>query len=133
MPVAESNVQSRSLLAVGARPDVRLFRNHVGAGWMGDVVRKDGNRVLLNNARYAAFGLATGSSDLVGLQALTIGLEHVGRTLAVFLSAECKRAAGGVIAEGQDKWAALMQRMGARHAFIRSPDDMMRLVACPES
>lgn len=125
--LAEKNIQAASLLLAGQDSTVRLFRNTVGEGWMGKTVRHEGNRVLIENARRVTFGLAVGSADAIGLQSVTIGPEHIGQTLAVFLSAEFKTARGSV-REAQDRWAILMQSMGARHGLIREPADMARLI-----
>lgn len=54
----------------------RLFRNNVGRLRVGD--------------RYVTYGLCVGSSDLIGWRSVTIGPEHVGRTLAVFVAIEAK-------------------------------------------
>ena len=125
--MSESDIQARALRASSLFPNVRLFRNHVGEGWMGKVVRHEGTRVLLDGARYATFGLATGSADLIGFEAVTIGAEHVGRTLAVFVSGEVKQAKGK-LREAQENWAAMCGRFGVRHGIVRSDDDMRALL-----
>ena len=33
--MSETEVMRAILAALGARPDMRIFRNHVGAGWTG--------------------------------------------------------------------------------------------------
>lgn len=79
MPAGHSNegrVQNAIRLALG-RGLVRLFRNNTGA-------LKD------QQGRMVTFGLCKGSSDLIGWRSITIGPEHVGRTLAVFVAIEVK-------------------------------------------
>ena len=73
--MSEANIQNQILAAIGSRPDCRLFRNHVG-------------RVQDQYARWHTFGLCVGSADLIGWRAVTVTPEHVGQTLAVFLSVQ---------------------------------------------
>src|SRR5882762_6817466 len=55
--VTEAQIERAILAALGARPDVRLFRNSVGRA------------IDPNTGAYLAFGLCVGSSDLVGIVA----------------------------------------------------------------
>jgi hypothetical protein len=54
---------------------------------------------LDRQGRPVTFGLCKGSSDLIGLRSVTIGPEHVGQTLAVFVAVEVKSAQGRTTAE----------------------------------
>lgn len=56
---------------------LRLFRNNVG-------ILRD------RDGRYVTYGLCVGSSDLIGWRTITIGPEHVGQRLAVFVAIEAK-------------------------------------------
>jgi hypothetical protein len=124
---SESDIQARVMLAIGSRPDCRIFRNHVGMGWSGKLVKQERGRVLLDNARPARFGLAPGSGDLIGWKAVTITPEMVGRKIAVFLSAEVKTLHGAA-RELQTRWAQLVDKWGGIAGFVRSPDDAVALV-----
>lgn len=125
--MSEGDVQAAAMLAIGARPDCRIFRNHVGFGWSGKKVRQEGDRVLLANARPATFGLAPGSADLIGWKSVTITPEMVGRKIAVFLSGEVK-ALHGVAATAQKRWAQVVEAAGGIAGFIRSPADAVALI-----
>jgi hypothetical protein len=123
---SEAEVLRAILAALGARPDLRIFRNHVGAGWMGDVVMQDGARVLLRNARRAAFGLAPGSSDLIGWRSLVVTPEMVGQTIAQFVAIEVK--ARGRLTAQQHRFILTAIGMGAIAGVARSADDARALI-----
>lgn len=104
--MSEANIQNQIIQAIGSRPDCRLFRNHVG-------------RVQDNQGRWHTFGLCPGSADLIGWRAVTITPEHVGQTLAVFLSIEVKAPTGKARPE-QTRWLAAVQRHGGIGVIARS-------------
>lgn len=99
--MTESQIQSAIRLRLGGRPDVRLFRNHVG---------------MVQDARGQThtFGLMRGSADLIGW--VTIN------GVAVFLSVEVKSATGRTRPE-QTTWAAAVNKMGGIAFIARSPED----------
>jgi len=99
--MTEPQIQSAIRLRLGGRPDVRLFRNHVG------MVRDDSGRVH-------TFGLQKGSADLIGW--VTIN------GAAIFLSVEVKSATGRTRPE-QTAWAAAVNKMGGIAFIARSPED----------
>lgn len=99
--MTESQIQARVLLTLGRRPDVRIFRNNVGA-------YKDINGVLRR------FGLCVGSADLIGWVMVE------GR--AVFLSVEIKTPEGKT-SEQQDKWLCNVRRMGGIAFIARSAEE----------
>jgi len=82
----------------------RLFRNSVGMAWSGTVtenqVIKDRNNqpiqvVEIAFARRVNYGLAVGSSDLIGWKPVVITPDMVGKTIAQFVCVECKTKAYG--------------------------------------
>ena len=99
--MTESQIQARVLLTLGRRPDVRLFRNNVGA-------YKDQNGTLRR------FGLLVGSADLIGW--VTVN----GR--AIFLSVEIKTPIGKPSSE-QETWLRNVRRMGGIAFIARSPEE----------
>lgn len=72
----EQAVQNHIRLAVGSGP-VRLWRNNTGA-------LKDAN------GRLVRYGLAKGSSDLIGFTTRTITPDMVGQQVAIFTAIEVK-------------------------------------------
>jgi hypothetical protein len=119
--MSESDIQARILLAIGALPGVRVFRNHVGEGWHGQVLDQSPDRLLLAHPRRVTFGLAPGSSDIIGWRTVTIRPEDVGRQIAQFVGHEVKTTTG-VAAEKQRKFHAALSAAGGLSAVVRSPE-----------
>lgn len=117
----ESELSARWLLNAGALPGVRLFRNQVGAGWMGKMTQRDigvvtlrPGDVVLRNARFTKFGLAPGSSDFVGW-------DH-----GTFLSVEMKTLIGKARRD-QENWLHQVATNGGIARIVRDPDDFLWL------
>ena len=98
----EQQIQTRWLVNISRRPDVRMFRNNVGTGWQGQVVSKELGAVVIQNARPLHAGLCVGSSDLIGWKTVTITPDMVGQQVAVFVAAEVKTATGRLTGEQQN-------------------------------
>ena len=111
----ESEVQARILLALGARPGTRLFRNTVGEGWQGEVKGKTTDTVTLWRPRYVTFGLAPGSSDLIGW------------CNGIFTAIEVKEAKGKA-RENQERFINAVLAAGGIAGIARSPEDAARLL-----
>ena len=113
--MTEKPIQSDILLA-GSTATSRLWRNVVGA-------------FELKDGRVIRTGLAVGSSDLIGLTAVTVGPEHVGRTLAVFTAIEVKHKAR-TTAE-QAAFVHMIQSLGGFAGIARSVEDYRKIIANP--
>lgn len=92
-------------LAVSEAELATLFRNNVGVGWQGRIVRHEhGKLIILENPRPLHAGLCEGSADLVGWSArgLFTGLEvkRAGKKLTNVQQnfGERVAAAGGIFA-----------------------------------
>ncbi len=107
---AETTLQQQIRLAVGTRPDTRLFRNQVGS--LPDP----------RTGRLVTFGLARGSADLIGWRTITVTPDMVGRRLAVFCSIEIKTATGRIRPE-QQAWLGVVQGAGGIAGVARSVAD----------
>lgn len=92
----EAELLRAILVALGARPEVRLFRNNVG-------LARDAT------GRHVRFGLAVGASDLVGIVA-----PH-GR----FLALEVKSPKGRVRPE-QEAFLEMIRGLGGVGRVVRS-------------
>lgn len=124
----ENKVQAEIMLAIGALPGVRVFRNTVGEGWQGKMVENKGGFVVLKNARYVTFGLCPGSADLIGWRSIEVLPSHVGRRLALFLSPEVKTVTGPT-RDLQTKFLAAVNAAGGLAGIVRSPENAVRLVS----
>jgi len=114
MSASETHLQQEIRLAVGTRPDLRLFRNNCGS--LPDP----------RTGRLVTFGLAKGSADLIGWRTVVITPEMVGTTLAVFLSIEVKTPSGR-LSPFQRNWQAAVQQAGGISGIARSVSDALRI------
>ena len=74
----ETVLQQNIRLALGQEKNLRLFRNQVGQ--LPDP----------RTGRYIQFGLAKGSSDLIGFKTVKVTPDMVGQEIAQFVSLEIK-------------------------------------------
>jgi hypothetical protein len=112
MAQSETDIQQRIRLALGTRPDVRLFRNNTGT--LPDP----------RTGRPVQFGLARGSADLIGYRTVTITPDMVGQDVAVFVSLEVKTPTGRIRPE-QANWQRTISAAGGIAAVVRSVDDAL--------
>lgn len=109
---AETDLQQRIRLALGLRPDLRLFRNQVGQ--LPDP----------RTGRPVQFGLARGSADLIGWRTVVVTPEMVGQRIAVFTSIEVKTATGR-LAPTQHSWMHAVRAAGGIAGVARSVSDAL--------
>lgn len=114
----ESHLEKQVLLALSRGP-IRLFRNSVALGWVGNFAGQSEGVTLLRNARRNSFGLAVGSGDLIGWKTVTVTPDMVGKKLAVFSSLELK-APRGKIREEQLNWDRAVNLAGGLSGIVRS-------------
>lgn len=116
---AETDLQQRIRLALGTRPDLRLFRNQVGQ--LPDP----------RTGRPVQFGLARGSADLIGWRTITVTPEMVGQRLAVFTSLEVKTPTGR-LTPAQHNWLGAVMAAGGVAGVARSVADAFEIVTLPD-
>jgi hypothetical protein len=116
MSNAETTIQQQIRLALGTRPDARLFRNQVG--------RLPDPRT----SRLVTFGLARGSADLIGWRTVTITPDMVGQQVAVFTSIEIKSPTGR-LAPLQANWLDAVQNAGGIAGVARSVTEATNILA----
>lgn len=109
----ETPIVRRCRLAASER-DARLFRNNVGV--LRDV-----------RGNYVTYGLAPGSSDLVGFVPYTILPEDVGARVAVFTAIECK--AEEDLTEEQVAFLKVVREAGGIAGEVRGRDAALQLGA----
>lgn len=107
----------RQIQIKASRLGARLFRNNTGMAWSG--VPCAACRVIMRRIR---FGLAVGSSDLIGWKPFTITQEMVGRTIAVFWACEVKD--GSPTTKEQKAFLEVVIRSGGIGIIAHSTDDI---------
>lgn len=122
----ETDLQ-RKIQAALSDSDTRLWRNTIGQAWVGNVTHCTNGDVLIRNPKRLAFGLAPGSSDLVGLRSVTITQDMVGMRLAVFCAVEVKSERGTVTAE-QQAFIDMVNGLGGLAGVARSIEDARQIV-----
>ena len=111
----ETKLQQEIRLALGRIPSLRLFRNQVGQ--LPDP----------RTGRYVQFGLAKGSSDLVGFKTVKITPEMINQKVAVFVSIEIKTERGK-LTEVQQNWLQKVHDSGGIVGVARSIQDALKIV-----
>lgn len=111
----ETILQQQIRLALGRRPELRLFRNNTGS--------------LLDpkTKRPVQFGLCKGSADLIGWRTVTITPDMVGQQVAVFASIEVKTPTGRLRPE-QKTWLDAVQAAGGVAGIARSVEDAQQIL-----
>ena len=116
----------REIQLICSHGDVRLFRNQVGEAWQGTTITTP-EGILLKHPRRIQFGLAKGSSDLIGWKAVAITPDMVGQSLAVFVSVEVKTPRGS-FQTGQRPWLNSVEEFGGISGVARSLADAQTIL-----
>ena len=122
----ETNLVRKIMLELGKNPNIRIFRNNVGSGYIGasksfthpQTVNVKSGDVLIQNARFFEAGLCPGSSDLIGLKAVKITPEMVGTELAVFVAIEVKLP-NGKVRDNQINFLEMVKKLGGKGIICR--------------
>ena len=112
---SETKLQQEIRLALGTIPSLRLFRNQVGQ--LPDP----------RTGRCVQFGLAKGSSDLVGFKTIKLTPEMIGQEVAQFVSIEIKTERGK-LTEVQENWLQKVKSSGGIVGVARSIQDALKIV-----
>lgn len=124
----ESDIKRRLLLWIPHRWRARLFNNPVGEAWVG----KESNLAHIGHVvlahRRIKYGLATGSSDLIGIASVTVTPEMVGRTLGVFTAIETKYGRRRATQE-QSSFITMVRDMGGIAGVARTSADVEKLLS----
>lgn len=107
--------QNPALLAVGARPDVLIFRQQSGLF-----------RAYDSPERIVRVG-HPGMADAGAIVAVTITPEMVGKTIGVAVQPEFKTAKGRQRAN-QENWQRAVEQRGGVYAVVRTAEEMVALV-----
>jgi VRR-NUC domain len=111
--------------------ECRLLRNNIGQAWQGKVSRAPPGpwaqgSLIIQAPRVVHFGLAGGSSDLIGFKSVTVTPEMVGIKLAIFTSIEVKAA--GRFQKGQRDWLAMVKEFGGIAGVAHSVEEAQAIV-----
>lgn len=117
MSTKEQILQQDIRLELGNNPRIRMYRNNVGLA----VPVGKGKR------RPVQYGLCPGSSDLIGIRAVEITPEMVGRIIGQFVSLEVKTP-NGTVSDDQAAFLRVMWDLGGLSIVARSLDDIKELV-----
>ena len=112
---SETRIQQEIRLALGQRSDLRLFRNETGK--LPDP----------RTGRWVQFGLAKGSSDLIGFKTIKITPEMIGQDLAVFTSIEVKTNTGQ-LSKYQHNWLQAVKKAGGITGVARNVGDALKIL-----
>lgn len=121
----EGNIQRTIQLFLSRFQNVRLFRNNVGQGWVGQLISNKNGTVTLANARPLHAGLCEGSSDLIGWKTVEITPEMVGQKIAIFTAVEIKTEKGRPTA-AQNNFLSVVNRMGGIGIIARNENEAAR-------
>jgi hypothetical protein len=119
----EHEIKSAILREFGSLPDIRLFNNPVGEAWMGKTVSQAPGRIILNYPRRVRFGLAPGSSDLIGFRIVIVSPDMVGSKIAQFVAIEVKTPSGRVTAD-QKNFLRVIEHSGGVAILARKTGDV---------
>jgi hypothetical protein len=123
---SETDIQRRIQLALTSEFG-RAWRNNVGAAWQGhDFEIRDG-RLYSGVARRVTYGLAPGSSDLIGLQSVLITPAMVDRRVAIFTAMEIKKPRGRLTDE-QARYLDVITDLGGIACMARTPEQALDAV-----
>ncbi len=109
--MSETLIVKQILLAT-SKAGYRLFRNNVGVGWAGKIIKKTRDHIWLHMARPLRAGLCEGSSDTIGWHSVTITEKMVGKKVAVFTAIEVKTPTKGRVSESQQSFINIVNLHG---------------------
>lgn len=108
--------------------DVRLWRNNIGQGYQGQIVKKTLHTITLAQYRHIHFGIpGVGGSDLLGLKSVVITPDMIGQRLAIFAAIEGKSASGRA-GPRQLTFLNQLSNLGCLTGIARSIEDAQQIL-----
>ena len=111
----ETVLQQNIRLALGQHSNLRLFRNETGK--LPDP----------RTGKWVQFGLAKGSSDLIGFKTVKITPEMIGQDIAQFVSLEIKTERGK-LTDIQHNWLQKVKSSGGIVGVARTVKDALQIL-----
>jgi hypothetical protein len=113
----EANIRNTIILK-GTDKDTRLWNNPTGMAYRGKLV---GNGTLVE-AVPIKYGLAVGSSDIIGIKRVKVTEDMIGNELGVFVALEVKTDKGELRPE-QRVFLDIVGSLGGISGVVRSVDE----------
>lgn len=123
--MSETDLQRQIQIELSSNT-TRLLRNNVGYAWQGGNFEIRDGKLVSGAARYIAFGLAPGSSDLIGPHSMLVTPAMVGQRIAIFAAVEVKKKARRT--PEQVRFVETMQNLGGLAGFARSVEEAREIV-----
>lgn len=127
----------REVMLAASKLGVRLLRNNCGHAWIGNAKRISAVQtvtvypgdVVVRQARPIHFGLAVGSSDLIGWTPYSVSRTDAdeGRVLAVFTAVETKSDTGRATQE-QENFVEQVRKDGGIGVIAHSVDEAIAAI-----
>lgn len=121
--MTEQNIKAQIQIELSKTHRVRLFNQPAGMAWMGEIVAKDQTFITLKDFRPVKFGLAPGSSDLIGWQTMENELGRIARFIAIEVKSQ-----RGRVTEQQKRFIEAVIQAGGRAGVARSVDEAHEII-----
>lgn len=118
--------QTRTTILTASKVGARLFRINTGLAWVGDIVEKTRERMVILNPRPFKAGVV-GMSDTAGFVPTLITPEMVGTTIARFVAVEDKQGTGRP-SEEQKSYIKMVRQFGGYAGISRSEPDTIAII-----
>ena len=112
----ETQIQRRIMLRL-SEAGCTVWRNETSGAWLGKIIHKAGNQVTIANAHMMVFGLAVGSSDIIGIA-----------PNGKFLAVEIKTTTGRATKE-QLAFIEAVRAAGGIAGIARTPEEALALIS----
>ena len=111
----ETQIQRKIMLCL-SEAGCTVWRNETKRAWVGKVIHQSGNQVTIAMAQMILFGIAIGSSDIVGIS-----------PNGKFLAVEVKTATGRATKE-QLAFIEAVRAAGGIAGIARTPEEAINLI-----
>lgn len=127
MATPEGKIKNQILISLGENPNGLYYNNPTGLGIPYSFVKKmcPHCHCRVEHGSPIQYGLV-GSADIMGVSAVTITPDMVGKVIGVATAVEVKTATGRQH-DQQKRFQAAWERCGGKYILARSPEDVALL------